>query len=50
MLIQRVFRHYKKLAAVLENNPDINIMIEGHTDDLAYGGNGNIQDNWDLKC
>jgi chemotaxis protein MotB len=39
----------QKLATVLENNPDINIMIEGHTDDLAYGGNGNIQDNWDLS-
>lgn len=39
----------KKLAAVLESNPDINITIEGHTDDLAYGGNGNIQDNWDLS-
>lgn len=39
----------KKLAKVLEQNPDINIMIEGHTDDVPYGGNGNIQDNWDLS-
>lgn len=39
----------KKLAAVLENNQDVNITIEGHTDDLAYSGNGNIQDNWDLS-
>ncbi|MCF0205867.1 MAG: OmpA family protein [Bacteroidales bacterium] len=39
----------KNLASVLENNSDINITIEGHTDDLAYGGNGNIQDNWDLS-
>lgn len=39
----------KKLAVVLETNPDINIMIEGHTDELAYGGNGNIEDNWDLS-
>jgi chemotaxis protein MotB len=38
-----------KLAGVLEENTDINIMIEGHTDDLSYGGNGNIQDNWDLS-
>ncbi len=37
------------LADVLEDNPDINIMIEGHTDDLAYGGNGSIEDNWDLS-
>lgn len=39
----------KKLASVLENNQDVNITIEGHTDDLAYSGNGNIQDNWDLS-
>lgn len=38
-----------KLAGVLEKNEDISIMIEGHTDDLAYGGNGNIDDNWDLS-
>lgn len=39
----------KNLASVLENNQDVNITIEGHTDDLAYSGNGNIQDNWDLS-
>ncbi|MDD2386261.1 MAG: OmpA family protein [Bacteroidales bacterium] len=39
----------KNLADVLESNSDINIMIEGHTDELAYGGSGNIQDNWDLS-
>ena len=39
-----------ELAGVLEENPDINIMIEGHTDELAYGGNGNIEDNWDLSA
>ncbi len=38
-----------ELAGVLEDNPDINIMIEGHTDELAYGGNGSIEDNWDLS-
>ncbi|MGC9330612.1 MAG: OmpA family protein [Bacteroidales bacterium] len=38
-----------KLAEVLENNPDINIMIEGHTDDMEYHGSGNIEDNWDLS-
>lgn len=39
----------KNLAVVLENNPDINIMIEGHTDELNYSGNGSIEDNWDLS-
>ncbi len=39
----------KNLAKVLEKNPDINIMVEGHTDNLAYKGSGNIEDNWDLS-
>lgn len=39
----------KKLAKVLEQNPDINIMIEGHTDDVPYNGKGQIKDNWDLS-
>ncbi len=39
----------KELAKVLELNPDINIMIEGHTDDLAYKGSGGVDDNWDLS-
>jgi chemotaxis protein MotB len=39
----------KKLATVLEKNEDINVMIEGHTDDVPYGGSGNVADNWDLS-
>ena len=40
----------KKLAMVLESNPDINIMIEGHTDDVPYVTSGGpIKDNWDLS-
>lgn len=40
----------KNLAPVLERNPDINIMVEGHTDDVPYrSGVGNIEDNWDLS-
>jgi chemotaxis protein MotB len=40
----------KRLAKVLEQNPDINIMIEGHTDDVPYRATaGGIQDNWDLS-
>lgn len=39
----------KKLAKVLETQPDINIMIEGHTDDVPYNGSGNVKDNWDLS-
>lgn len=39
----------KKIATAIEKNPDINIMIEGHTDNLEFRGNGNIEDNWDLS-
>lgn len=39
----------KKLGAVLEQNPDINITVEGHTDNIPYKGSGDIQDNWDLS-
>ncbi len=39
----------KTLAKVLDQNPDINIMVEGHTDDVAMKGSGEIKDNWDLS-
>jgi chemotaxis protein MotB len=40
----------KKLARVLEANPDVNIAIEGHTDNVQYrGASGPINDNWDLS-
>jgi chemotaxis protein MotB len=39
----------KKLAKLLEANPDINIMVEGHTDDQPMNGSGEIKDNWDLS-
>ena len=40
----------KKLAGVLEKNPDIQITIEGHTDNVPYNpGAGQLKDNWDLS-
>ncbi|WP_121665909.1 OmpA/MotB family protein [Mesonia aquimarina] len=39
----------KQLGAVLAENPDINVLIEGHTDNVPYGGNGALKDNWDLS-
>lgn len=39
----------KKVAKVLEQNADINILIEGHTDDVPMIGKGDIKDNWDLS-
>ncbi len=40
----------RKLGAVLEKNPDIDITIEGHTDDVPYrSSSGQLVDNWDLS-
>ncbi|MEN8158276.1 MAG: OmpA family protein [Bacteroidota bacterium] len=39
----------RQLAVVLGNNPDINIMIEGHTDDVPFRKGSAIKDNWDLS-
>ena len=39
----------KNVAKVLEQNPDINVLVEGHTDDVPMVGKGEIKDNWDLS-
>lgn len=39
----------QNLAGVLGANPDINIMVEGHTDNVPLNGAGQIKDNWDLS-
>jgi chemotaxis protein MotB len=38
-----------KLAQALESDKDINVMVEGHTDDVPMNGKGDIKDNWDLS-
>jgi chemotaxis protein MotB len=38
-----------ELGKVLGENPDIAVLIEGHTDNDAYAGSGPIADNWDLS-
>lgn len=40
----------KKLSKVLEQNSDINVNIEGHTDNVPYNGSSGIEDNWDLSA
>jgi chemotaxis protein MotB len=44
---QRALRDLSKLLA---ENPDINIMVEGHTDDVPMHGSGEVKDNWDLSA
>ena len=39
----------KNVAKVLEQNSDINVVVEGHTDDVPMKGAGEIKDNWDLS-
>lgn len=38
-----------KVALVLKNQPDIEFMVEGHTDNVMYKGNAVLLDNWDLS-
>lgn len=38
-----------KVATVLKNQPDIEFMVEGHTDNVPYKASGAMQDNWDLS-
>lgn len=42
----------KSLSKVLESNPNINITVEGHTDNTGYIARPDAQivDNWDLSC
>lgn len=37
------------LAGVLRQNSDIDVLIEGHTDNVPYSGKGTVTDNWDLS-
>lgn len=40
----------KQLAGVLKNQPDVNVMIEGHTDSQKVSSsNKYMKDNWDLS-
>jgi len=39
----------RQLSQVLARNPEISIMIEGHTDDVPFRKGSSIKDNWDLS-
>ena len=38
-----------ELAKVLQTQNDINILVEGHTDNMKVSNLGQIKDNWDLS-
>jgi chemotaxis protein MotB len=38
-----------KVAKVVNNKPDFEFMVEGHTDNVPYRSKGAILDNWDLS-
>lgn len=38
-----------KVAKVLKNQPEIEFMVEGHTDNVPYRGGAQLLDNWDLS-
>ena len=42
-------RAISSLGDVLADNPDISILIEGHTDNIPYSGRGSLKGNWDLS-
>lgn len=38
-----------KIADVLKKQTDVDIIVEGHTDNVPYRGSGQLSDNWDLS-
>ena len=38
-----------KVAKVVNDKPDFECMVEGHTDNVPYKSNGILLDNWDLS-
>ena len=39
----------EELAKVLAENRDLNVVVEGHTDNDAFNGRTAVKDNWDLS-
>ncbi len=39
----------REVASVLAKNTDINVMVEGHTDNVPFKGKGDAKDNLDLS-
>jgi len=39
----------EQLAKVLEENPEITVLIEGHSDNVPFTSKGALESNWDLS-
>ncbi|MDR2868584.1 MAG: OmpA family protein [Bacteroidales bacterium] len=39
----------KEVAKVLATESEINVLIEGHTDNVPFKGSNQVKDNWDLS-
>lgn len=48
-LNQKALPAIKNLAKVLEDNPDLSVLVEGHTDSDPFRGQTAVRDNWDLS-
>ncbi len=49
MVSDRAKEVLAKVAKVVNSKPDFECMVEGHTDNVPYKGNGVLLDNWDLS-
>ncbi|MEG1572928.1 MAG: OmpA family protein [Bacteroidales bacterium] len=39
----------REVGFIMQKNPDINVLIEGHTDNIPLNRSGEVKDNWDLS-
>lgn len=39
----------KKVAKVVKDNPELEVTVEGHTDNVPVSGGGKFADNWELS-
>jgi chemotaxis protein MotB len=49
MVSDRAKEILAKVAKVVNDKPDFECMVEGHTDNVPFIGNGVLLDNWDLS-
>jgi chemotaxis protein MotB len=47
-LTPRANQVLEKIARIIESRPDLDVMVEGYTDNVPYK-NTNLEDNWDLS-